>query len=220
MEARGRIRAWAAHARYARSLRGLPPDVALFMLRARRRALRDGDVFSLASAIRPRELRSLLELARGRGSIVELGTGTAWSTIALALAEPRSRVSSYDPVVRSERESYLALVRGDVRERIELLAERDSEGPQGREEVDLLFIDSEHNRDPVMAAFRAWRPVLGAGALVVFHDYDHPSYPGVREAVTALGLDGHADAGLFIWAAPSQERAGASARDRPTAAHI
>jgi hypothetical protein len=39
--------------------------------------------------------------------------------------------------------------------------------------------------------------------VIVFDDYDHPDYPGVREAVAELGLDGVQRAHLFVAAATS-----------------
>jgi hypothetical protein len=50
----------------------------------------------------------------------------------------------------------------------------------------------------VLAAFRAWRDSLATNGVVVFHDYDHPSYPGVREAVAELGLGGRSVGGMFV----------------------
>jgi predicted O-methyltransferase YrrM len=185
------------------SLRALPWRVARFYIRARRHAARNGDRFSLDSAARPGELAELLALARGRHVVVELGTGTGWSTIALALDDPRRRVVSYDPTVRSERLAYLKLAGTDARRRIELRAEPDTRGPHvGDSSPQLLFIDSEHKREPVLAAFAAWRDALAPGAVVVFHDYAHPCYPGVREAVRELGLTGSERGGLFVWSAP------------------
>jgi len=144
----------------------------------------------------------LLHLARGREAVVELGTGTAWSTIALALDDRARRVVTYDPCVRPEREAYLARAWPNVRERIELRDEPDSRGPRSGESVEFLFIDSSHDCESVMTAFRAWRDSLVPGAVVAFHDYDHPSYPGVREAIDDLGLSGRQHGGLFVWHAP------------------
>jgi predicted O-methyltransferase YrrM len=185
------------------SLRALPWRVARFYLRARRHARRSGDRFSLDSAARPSELAELLELAGGRDLVVELGTGTAWSAIALALDDRSRRIVSYDPSVRPERIAYLRLAGDDARERIELRAEPDTRGPHvGDPPAQLLFIDSEHQREPVLAAFAAWRDALAPGAIVVFHDYGHPAYPGVREAVRELGLQGSERGGVFVWQAP------------------
>lgn len=181
------------------SLRVLPGRVAWFFVRARWRARRIGDRFSLQSAARPHELAELLAAASGRARVVELGTGTAWSAIALALDDPKRRVISYDPCVRVEREAYLDLAGLDTRERIELRAEPDSHGPHdGDAPVELLFIDSLHEREAVLSAFAAWRGALAPGALTVFHDFGHPAYPGVREAVAELELSGHERGGLFV----------------------
>ncbi|MHB8233808.1 MAG: class I SAM-dependent methyltransferase [Solirubrobacteraceae bacterium] len=182
------------------SLRVLPWRVARFYWRAHRHARRCGDRFSLDSAARPSELAELLALVAGRRAIVELGTGTAWSAIALALDDRARRIVSYDPSVRPERIAYLKLAGDSARERIELRAEPDSRGPHvGDAAPELLFIDSEHERRPVLDAFAAWRDALAPGAVVVFHDYGHPRYPGVRQAVGELGLQGIERHGLFVW---------------------
>jgi predicted O-methyltransferase YrrM len=191
--------------RLALSLRVLPWSVAHFAWRAQRHANRIGDAFSVTSAARPRELAELLCIARGRTTVVELGTGTAWSSIALALDDGARQVISYDSVKRRERESYLDLAGRGVRERIDLRDEPDSHGPRTSDPpVELLFIDSSHERVAVVTAFRAWRAALASDAAVVFHDYDHPRYPGVREAVIELGLDGQSSAGLFVWRVPAE----------------
>jgi predicted O-methyltransferase YrrM len=156
-------------------------------------------VFSLASAIRPAELGRLLALARGRERVVELGTGTGWSAIALALDDAGRRVITYDSVTRPERNQYLALVSNAVRDRVELRDEPDTAGPRDGETTDLLFVDSSHHREAVLAAFGAWRDAIAPGGTVVFHDYGHPEYPGVREAITELALSGDESDGVFVW---------------------
>jgi hypothetical protein len=76
-------------------------------------------------------------------------------------------------------------------------------GPAGRGlRPDLLFVDGSHERDSTIATFEAWRGALAGGAVVVFHDYGNPAYPGVEEAVEALGLDGAAERDVFVWRAP------------------
>jgi predicted O-methyltransferase YrrM len=180
------------------ALRHLPPRVAWFTLRARRRARRDGDVFSLRSALRPRKLAALLDAASGCRLIVELGSGTGWTTIALALADGGRSVVSYDNVAR-ERAPYLALVADSVRTRISFVTAPAEDGPGALRDVELLFIDSSHECDPTLAQIAIWRPALAPGALVVFDDYGHPDYPGVAEAVDALGATGSVRATMFLW---------------------
>jgi predicted O-methyltransferase YrrM len=180
--------------------RRLPPRVAWFRHRARRVAPRVGDEFSPVSAMRTDELGRLLRLARGRRNVVELGTGTAWTAISLALADGRRRVLSYDPIARPEREHYLALA-GGARNRIELIERPGESGPpEGAAPAELVFIDSSHEREETLAAFSAWSGQLTPNGVVAFHDYDEPLYPGVTEAVRELGLEGEVFGHLFIWA--------------------
>jgi predicted O-methyltransferase YrrM len=185
--------------RYARTLRGLPPRVVWFQLRARREARRLGDLFSLTSALTPRKLRVLLELARGRRTVVELGSATGWTALALALTDPQRTVLSFDPVAYPQRERYLALAGPEVARRIEFVQGPGEEGADRAEAVELLFVDSSHEREPTLRELDAWRPRLAAGALVVLDDYGNPYYPGVREAVEERALAGEAREDLFVW---------------------
>jgi predicted O-methyltransferase YrrM len=181
-----------------RSFRSLPPRIAFFVVRARLRAIRTKDQFSIDSALRPEKLEALLKHAAGRTHVVELGTGTGWATIAMALADPSRTIVSYDPIDR-DRERYLALVGSSVRSRITLHAEPGEVGPAaGVAGVELLFIDSSHERVPTVAEYKAWRPALADGGIVIFDDYGHPGYPGVAEAVAELGVQGREEATLFV----------------------
>jgi predicted O-methyltransferase YrrM len=197
-EDRPLVRQMAGELRYALSLRPLPPRVAAFQWRARRVAWHSRERFSLTSATRARDLAVLLELARERPRVVELGTGMGWTAISLALAEPQCRVSTYDPSAYPERQRYLALVPPRVLARIRFIESPGSAGPDGGGPVDLLYIDSSHERDGTVVELRAWGPALRPGALVVFDDYTHPEFPGVREAIEELGLPGELRGTLFV----------------------
>ena len=189
------------------ALRRLPWPVALFVIRARSLARRQGDRFSLDSALRPAKLEVLLAAAEGKTTVVELGTGTAWATAALAIADPQRVIESWDPIVRPQREAYLALAGNSVRERISLVEGFGAEGPREAAGVELLFVDSSHEREPTIAEVRAWRPALAPGALIVFDDYGHHLYPGVAEAVAELGAEGEEVASLFLWHVPAETAA-------------
>jgi predicted O-methyltransferase YrrM len=194
----------ADRVRYRLALRELPGAVRRFHAQARRRARELGDGFSLVSASPPRDVAKILALAGDARRVVEVGTGTAWTTIALALAEDRRRVVSYDPIAYEHRPRYLELVPAGVRKRIELVEVFGEPGAAGRAEpVDFLFIDSSHDRAETVATFRAWQPHLAPGAVVAFHDYGHPQYPGVAEAVEDLGLDGRVDGDIYVWRSPA-----------------
>lgn len=203
------VRRVVTDARFATGLLRLPPSVALFQWRARRRARREGDLFSLISATRPTDLAVLLKLAGQRRRVVELGTARAWTAIALALADPLREVTTYDPVVQDERLRYLELVAPRVATRIRFVEAKGADGPHDEQSVDLLYIDSSHDREDTIGELRAWQPALKPGALVVLDDYTHPEFPGVREAVTTLGLAGVVRGTLFVHevAQPSAEEA-------------
>jgi hypothetical protein len=68
--------------------------------------------------------------------------------------------------------------------------------------VELLFVDSSHDRYATVSEVTAWRPRLAPGALVVLHDYANPAYPGVAEAVRELGLEGVQIGRFFVWRKP------------------
>ncbi len=187
-------------ARLLLATRALPPRAALFQARAMLRAQRLGDDWALQSSTRPADVAELVRLARGRRRAVELGTAAGWTSGALLLADPQRRLTSYDPVVREHREAYLRLLPRGARERLELVP---AAGHEARGEgVELLFVDSSHEREATVAELRAWRPRLAPGALVVLHDYANPAYPGVAEAAAELGLEGREHAGLWLWEAP------------------
>ncbi len=179
-------------------LRGQRPRVLWFHWRARRVAWRTGDQFSLSSTTRPADMRVLLELARDCSRIVEIGTATAWTAITLVLDGQERRIVTYDTFERIEPQRYLELVRPDVKERIELVVAPGSTGPRDPQPVDLLYIDSSHEREQTIEEVRAWQPYLRPGAQIVFDDYANPDYPGVREAIEELGLEGERRGTLFV----------------------
>jgi SAM-dependent methyltransferase len=181
------------------ALRLLPRRAALVYARANLRSLRLGDRWSYWSTLPPTELSVLLELARGRKSVVELGTGTGWTTLVLAAAEPGRIVRTYDTQVKPHRAAYLALANRDARRRILTVDGRGEEADPLPDSVDLLYVDSNHDCDIVRRSFEHWRERIACGGYAAFDDYVNDNYPGVREAVTELGLRGRTAGRLFIW---------------------
>ena len=179
-------------------LRVLPPRVAVFQARARLLAWRAHDVFGPEAATRPRKLAALLSLGQGRVRVVELGTAAGWTSVSLLLADPRRTLLSYDVIHRPQLHRYLSLAPPDVRARLELVCAPGEQGPRARETVDLLYIDSSHECAQTIREWNVWRPVLAPDAIVVFDDYAHPAYPGVREAIEQLALAGEEREGFFV----------------------
>jgi predicted O-methyltransferase YrrM len=193
-----RLRRLVVDLRYLVGLRALPLRISRFEWRARRLAARTGDRFSLVSATRPDDLAVLLKLARNRRRVVELGTGTGWTTIALALADAEREVITYDPLHRPERNRYMALAGRRVQGQITFVNEPGSTGPPDDRAIDMLYIDSSHERRATIEELGAWRPALRPGAIVVLDDFTHDEFPGVREAVHELGLTGSQHGTLFV----------------------
>lgn len=179
----------------------LSPRVALFYVRAWRTQRRLGDAFSFGGAIRPRDLATLLRAARGARTVVEVGTGTGWSAIALALAREDRHVLTIDPVVREQRERYLALA-GDAAARITFVEGIGATAAPDVGPVDFVFIDAAHDEASTLAEFRAWRARLAPGGAIAFHDFADPQWPGVTEAIRALGLRGRGRHRIFVWQRP------------------
>ncbi len=196
--------AFARAARSHRDLRVLPIAVGWFLLRARLLADRRDEEWARLSSLGPGSLARLLALAAPARHVVELGTAMGWTTGALALARRDRTVRTYDPVGYAGRAHYLDLLGPAARRRIELVAAPGRVGPPaGGPPVDLLFIDSSHDRAETVAEFCVWRDAISPGGCVAFHDYDNPEFPGVRAAVhDDLGLAGAPLGDLFVWRRP------------------
>ncbi len=65
--------------------------------------------------------------------------------------------------------------------------------------VDFVFVDGSHDRERTIATFEAWQRVLAPGGAIAFHDWQNERYPGVTDAITALGLLGEAAGDVFVW---------------------
>jgi SAM-dependent methyltransferase len=180
-------------------LRVLPHRPALFYIRANVRAFRLDDRWSFWSSLPPRELSVLVELARGRKTVVELGTGTGWTALVLALAEPERVVRTYDTQVKPHRAAYFALADADARARVLFVEGRGEEAEPPPQPVDLLYVDSNHDREVVRRSFEHWHDSIASGGFAAFDDYVNDNYPGVRAAVSDLGLQGRTAGRLFIW---------------------
>ncbi len=196
--ARERVRALRRDVWFALAVRRLPWRVALFQWRAWRLGAQLDDEFGRVSATRPRKLAIILKLAGSGRLVVELGSAQGWTAISLALAHPEREVISYDPFERPEPQRYLRLVPEQVRRRVTLVRERGDAGPRTNRAVDLLYVDTSHERVDTIRELEAWWPVLRDGAWVVLDDYGHPEFPGVKEAVGELRLGGEERDGLFV----------------------
>jgi predicted O-methyltransferase YrrM len=141
-----------------------------------------------------------------QGTLVEIGTFTGGTTLALGLGSKdplRPSVVTVDPIIPR---TFLPLMRKAGLESVVIpfegrssdLAARwtswsASEGLQP--EVMLLFVDGSHEYECVLEDLALWGPHIPPGGRIVAHDYFHPLQPGVARAVEVF-LAGHSEFGM------------------------
>lgn len=182
-----------------RELRRLPGRVARFQFAAQTlcRVLRDR--WTQVSSLTSPQLAGLLEVATGSQRVVELGTASGWTASSLVLADPDREVVTYDPYPAKHRGKYMRLA-GSARQRIRTVNERGDVGPQPGQVVDLLLIDSSHEREDVVSEFHAWHDAVRPGGYVVFDDAEDPR---VRAAlIEDLKLQGPMVEQMLVWQKP------------------
>jgi hypothetical protein len=52
--------------------------------------------------------------------------------------------------------------------------------------LDFAFIDASHAYEDVKADSIAWLPKIKKGGYLIMHDFDNPSFPGVRQAIEEI----------------------------------
>jgi protein-L-isoaspartate O-methyltransferase len=144
----------------------------------------------------PAEGKALAELARGK-RVLEIGSYCGLSTVCMArTAEHVTAVDYFDgrgtPLPQETLSAFKAnLERYGVTEKVTIqYPDFLTRGELPRADYDLAFIDGAHDPESVAADVVKALNVLASGGLLAFHDYKHPSHPGVEEAVDALLLDG------------------------------
>lgn len=50
-------------------------------------------------------------------------------------------------------------------------------------DYDMIFLDANHELQAVRRDIELWHPRVRPGGVLVFHDYGHSAFPGVKEAV-------------------------------------
>lgn len=171
------------------------PSRAIDLWRLQREARRLGDP-NLALGASWEDIAAVLSLARGAETIAEIGTGNAFTSIVLARQYPAARIVTVDPFEHRYRRHYIEMM--GVRS-LEIWTQRGDAGPNGLSAIDLVFIDSSHERDDTIAEFLAWGPAVRVGGAIAFHDY-RAGWPGVDEAIADLGLKGDVmGRSVFVW---------------------
>lgn len=164
--------------------------------------LRDGQSTTVNLGIAQQELYFLecLVAAWRPPHVFIVGNSFGWSTLALALMTPRSRVVAIDACFTPDTKAGLVLTNLIAQE--EKLNARALRGispadvPQIVSEqlgggIDLALIDGNHTNESLLADFRAIRSHLRVGSIVLFHDVQTFSlFAGVKQVVAETGWTG------------------------------
>lgn len=139
--------------------------------------------------------------------IVDFGTGWGKSAASLALACPQGHVFTFDKgevyVLQknvSSLEEYgeqviknlsginnvTSAYNGGSLDTATLEVVKEQMRELGKNEIDVLNIDSDHTYESTMQEIKIWIPLVKKGGFVMFHDYEHPKAPGVGEAIHEL----------------------------------
>jgi predicted O-methyltransferase YrrM len=138
--------------------------------------------------------RALFDAAaatRGRGAIVEIGSwkgrSTAWLAAGASIAG--QRVHAIDPHLRSREDpaantlsEFMANIgRAGLAHAVEPLVMTSMDAAEKLTgQIELLFIDGDHEYEGVKRDADLWLPRLVDGGLVVFHDVASAGYSGPR----------------------------------------
>ena len=135
------------------------------------------------------------------GSVVEVGVGRGWSTVALLSAMVRlgKRLISYDAIGERRPDSIKnwgitendpVLAFWDFR--IKSCADAAADFPDGS--VSLFFLDTSHEYEPTKAELAAWLPKIHKDGVICGHDYllyqrpDWAAKSGVHLAVDEFAM--------------------------------
>jgi len=68
-----------------------------------------------------------------------------------------------------------------------------------RGKLDFVFIDARHTYEDLYTDIHIWRQRVRPGGIVAGHDYDHPSYPGIKKAVDEIFGKVNLEDGYVWW---------------------
>lgn len=127
----------------------------------------------------PTELSWLYEQAKTMTNIVEIGSLVGRSSFALLSGCP-GLVYCIDPWTDDDLRQFMSGV-GHFPNLVPIRACSPAAGGQVPGEIDMVFVDGNHDYESCKADLEYWFP--RTKKLICGHDYTHPAYPGVRQSV-------------------------------------
>lgn len=138
----------------------------------------------------PVELEKLVELATGK-NVLEIGSYKGLSAWCMAhTARTLTCVDTFRAATNGQRQedhltTYADFISAVGRfGNISVYVGTSEEAAQRVvNPQEMIFLDAMHTYEDVKADIERWWPHLLPGGLMVFHDYGHDDYPGVKQAV-------------------------------------
>lgn len=118
-------------------------------------------------------LYELSKNTKGSGAIVEIGTCSGKSTIALAYAQKEKNGNQIHTIdIRERPDLQSNLDRSGVSEFVNRIIGRSSAvAKQWYEPVELLFLDGDHRYNGIVSDIKCWSDKVIINGIMVFHDY-------------------------------------------------
>lgn len=162
---------------------------------------------SITGFLLPNEAALLYQLAADVpkcGTIVEVGSYQGKSTVALALGvktkhyfdaallyaiDPRhtTKDTMTDFSMTNQSAFFKNLLAFDVSDTVRVINLSSWEAhltwSETRNSIDLVWIDGNHNYQYVSEDAYMWSQQITPDGKIIFHDYNNPDFPGVRQAV-------------------------------------
>lgn len=133
----------------------------------------------------------------------ELGLGGGLLSSMIMQELPEVHLIGVDIMARPDRSYKVRQLASIYRDRYTLLEMTTDQAATIVDdgELDFVFIDAGHSYEAVVSDIKHWAPKVRTGGLIMGHDYGHPKYTGVAQAVDEAfsGVTVH---GETIWSVP------------------
>ena len=136
------------------------------------------------------------------GFLIDLGTYQGRSAMVMAMGSMgggharriisidnyQEGISAREPEAGGQPDFWQVQARFKCRGRVYLVMGDTAEvpAPVVGQDIALVFVDADHNRDGLTRDIETWKPLVRPGGLMVFDDYGSKSWPDVKPVVDEL----------------------------------
>lgn len=134
-------------------------------------------------------LKKCCSMLREDPLIVNIGAGYGTSTLAMIEERPKSFIFSVDVRPRPEEYQYIKEAGFDGGQVLRILSTSVRAGRRWRFDLDMCFVDGDHNPPVVEQEIELWKPHVVPGGFMLFHDYNHPNVPKLTPLIESAMND-------------------------------